>query len=145
MTKGVKILIGVAAVGGVALLFAFRKKGVPAVKKVGKIVIPDSSATTPDNSDLQKGSGDVQHILQLQGLLNELHQAVIYINEKCRTQWGLYQGTMPAVSGVFDDATENAMQFYLNRKTIDLFYLDEIRIKLARYEVGDKCKYPLAY
>lgn len=146
MTTAVKILIGTGiALGGVALL-AFHKKTKETVKKVvGKIFVGDSATDTPGGDDLQKGSGDVQHILQLQQVLNQMHTAIIYINGNCGIQWPVYRGLMPGVSGVFDDATAKAMQFYLNRETIDLSYLDEIRIKLARYNAGDRCKYPLSF
>lgn len=147
MTTGTKILIGTVAALGIAALFAFSKKTRTTAKKVvGRIAdIGDSMTSTPDAMDLQKGSGDVQHILQLQQLLNELHDAVKYINSKCGTPWLTYPGKMPGVSGVFDDATEKAMQFYLGRATIDLEYLNAIREKIAKYEAGNKCKYPLSY
>lgn len=146
MTTGTKIVIGTAAVLGITALFAFNKKSKAAVKKFfGTIVAGVSSSDTPDDADLQLGSGDVQHVLQLQGFLNELHTAVKHINGKCGITWPVYTGTMPGVSGVFDNATESAMTFYLGRKTIDLDYLNMIRTKMAKYQAGDKCKYPLSY
>lgn len=146
MTKTVKIVIGISAALSVIALFAFSSKARTTAKKaVSKILVGDSSTATPNNQDLAKGSGDVQHILQLQQLLNELHTAVQYINANCGIQWPLYGGRLPDVSGIFDDTTQAATQFYLARATVDLDYLNDIRAKLNKYQSGDnKCTYPLS-
>ncbi len=147
MTKATKIIVITVGLLGVASLFAFSAKARSSAKKaVGKIIdIGDTSATTPSGGDLAQGSEDIQHILQLQQMLNELHAAVQYINKNCSMSWALYPGNPLQVNGVFDMATEKMLQFYLNRQTIDLDYLNEIRNKLNQYQSGDKCKYPLSY
>lgn len=142
MTTGTKILIGTSLIIGIASLFAFRKK---ISKQWGKIFIPDSSGVTDIGDMLRKGSKDEQHVDQLQNILNEIHAAAKYINSKCGITWGVFPGDALRPDGVFDDKTERMLQFYLNRKEIDLEYLNEIRSKLAAYQKGDKCKYPLSY
>lgn len=145
MTKGTKILIGVVATLGVTALFAFHKKSKAVVKKVGKLVIGDSSIGTPDNADLKKGSTDAQHVMQLQQALNQIHAAAQYINSKCGgIKWAVYPGGTLPVNGSFDSNTAAASQFYLNRQEVDLDYLNSIREKLSKYQAGDKCKYPLS-
>lgn len=145
MTTGTKILISTIAGIGIISLFAFRKKVVPAVKKVGKLFIADSSTTTADDGILKKGSTDEQHIEQLQAALNEIHNAAKYITASCNVWWPINAAGILQENGVFDDRTATACQFYLNRKEVDLDYLNDIRNKLSAYRAGDKCKYPLSY
>lgn len=147
MTRGVKILIGVAGLLGITALFAFHKPAQTAVKKlVGKIpFIGDTSPATPGDAPLMTGSADIQHIMQLQQALNDIHTAAVNINKNCKTiSWGVNPGGILQVNGVFDDKTATAAQFYLNREQVDLDYLDMVRTKIDKWRQGDPCIYPLS-
>lgn len=146
MTKNIKIaLIGVGTVTGIALLLAFTKKGKQVVKKVGSLIIPDSSATTDAGGVLRAGSSDMQHVMELQQALNDLTTITTWINTNCGIQWGVWPSGLIDISGVFDTRTASVAQFYLNRTEVDLDYLNEIRAKISAYNAGsNKCYYPLS-
>lgn len=147
MTTGIKILIGGLSLAAVVGFLGFTTKGKAIVKKAGSLLIGDSSATTSDNSGILKaGSDDVQHIMQLQDVLNALTTSIQYINKNCGVDpWPVYPLGTLQVNGVFDASTSAASQFYLNRTEVDLDYLNQIRAKIAASNAGsDKCVYPLS-
>lgn len=153
MTKSAKIILittGLLAVGaGVA--YAYRKKKVSATKPV--LVTADNPVTTTETGSdvLKAGSTDEQHVLQLQEVLNTLHQSARYINLNCGgIKWGymtsgnMADGKVVTENGKFDAKTKAAAKFYLNREEVDLWFLDLMRGKIAKYNKSDKCVYPMA-
>lgn len=148
MKSGKAILITlVLVVAGTGIAYAFRTKKKQAIK--GSVSIGDIEIGQEEGV-LKKQSTDEQHIMQLQEVLNALHQAAFYINNNCGgIKWGYMSGSLPGgkivnESGVFDDKTEQACKYYLNRTEVELWYLDFIRQKIDKYKSGNKCTYPLA-
>lgn len=147
MTKKAKIIIGVSvAVAGLVALLSFTKKGKQVVKKVGKVVIPDSIITSDATGTTSiKAGSKSQYVEQLQDALNQVHSAVQYINGNCGTiKWGLFPGGTVPVTGSFDDKTAAMSQFYLNRQEVEIDYLNDLRSKIAKWKQGSKCIYPLS-
>jgi len=147
-TKKAILITCVILVAGAGVAYAFRNKkaikGKKATLDVGPVEIGQVDNT------LRQGSEDEQHVTQLQEVLNVLHKAAKYINTNCGgIKWGYMagsntDGSIVKENGVFDVKTANASQYYLNRREVELEYLDLIRKKVAKYKTGDKCVYPMA-
>ncbi len=155
-TKAVLITAGILLISATAV-FAFRKKKPvsDAIKKVGSIVWPEgateSSALNEDGTDVMKSGTSGRYVEQLQGALNDLHKAAVYINNNCNSiKWAVFtkwqptgDGNILPVTGTFDSKTAAVSQLYLNRQEVDLEFLELLKKKISAYKGGDKCVYPL--
>jgi peptidoglycan hydrolase-like protein with peptidoglycan-binding domain len=158
MTKTKKIVLISTALllAGAGTVFATRKKKPVAkvIKKVAAIIWPagaDSSepVTEEGETSIKLGSSG-RYVEQLQAALNDIHKAATYIKNNCEAFYASYKvtpinsaGDILVVNGNFDKNTENASQFYLNRKEVDLSFLSLIRQKISkRYSDGDLCILP---
>lgn len=151
MKKGGKIAVITAALllTGVAAYALFKKPKAPPKKKLVTTVSTDNPVIVDENfSGTLKPGSSGRYVEQLQQALNDLHNAVLYINKNCSMQWpsfGSYGNNPLPVSGSYDAKTALASQFYLNRTEVDLDYLRMIQDKIDKYRAGDKCKHPLSY
>ena len=137
-------LVIIMASAGVAYAFSKRKTK----KDTGTVDVGESSATSDSGDILKQGSNDIQHVTQLQEVLNAIHKAAWYINNTCSSiKWPLLSGGNANVvneNGVFDSNTERVTKYYLARTEVDLDFLNMLRSKIDKYRKGDKCIYPLS-
>ncbi len=156
MTKTGKIILITSSLvlATAAIAFAMRKKKpAPVKKRTGSVIVDDEIPGTVSGIALQQGSTDETNVLRLKEAINQYHQAVVFINNNCSgVKWPLFRVWKTDANGkllpeniLFDDNTEQVVQYYFNRKEVEIPFLNKLRLAMDSYRKGTKCIHPSQY